>query len=344
VIGPRAYGADAASVSIAIGAVLAGLRAARVASCLKHFPGHGDTSLDSHLALPRCDAPLDLLETRELPPFRDHLDAPAIMTAHVIYPALDPEQPATFSRAVVTGLLRERLGYAGIVTTDALEMKGATQSGGAAEVGRLALSAGCDLLLYAFHHEDVRRARLELARQLVDGSLDHARFDEARARLAAFDRLRPEPTPGELERPLETLTPPDWEERLLAIAERGLIVRGSLPGAARTGGWRVREPEEIASHSLRDALSALGVATGDASASLDVIALRSRTPLPDPDLEELRARARAGPVALVGLQNDTFLDRVPEAAVRVSASDATPLTIRAVARSLVALRSAAAAV
>jgi beta-N-acetylhexosaminidase len=342
VIGPRSYGADAASVSSALAAVLAGFRAAGVASCLKHFPGHGDTVLDSHLALPRCDAPRDLLERRELPPFRDHLDAPSIMTAHVVYPALDPDRPATFSSAVVGGLLRETLGYRGIVTTDALEMKGATQSGGAAEVGRRALEAGCDLLLYAFHHEDVRRARLELAKQLVDGTLDHSRFDEARARLAVFDRMHPEPGEPELERPLETLTPPDWEPRLLAIIERALDVRGTLPASAANGPWRVREPEDLAGATLRDELAALGVAASDAAAALEVVAIRSRTPLPEEQIEDLRARARAAPLALVGLQNDAVLDRVPEAALRISASDATPLTRRAVARELVARRSAAA--
>src|SRR5262249_43537698 len=107
VIGPRAFGSDAAAGSRAVGEALAGYRASGVAACLKHFPGHGDTVLDSHLTLPRCDAALDQLETRELVPFRDHSDAPAIMSAHVLYPALDPERPATFSPAVIEGLLRQ---------------------------------------------------------------------------------------------------------------------------------------------------------------------------------------------------------------------------------------------
>ncbi|HET9325612.1 MAG TPA: glycoside hydrolase family 3 N-terminal domain-containing protein [Candidatus Eisenbacteria bacterium] len=334
VIGPRAFGTDEGSVSRAVASMLAGYRAAGIASCLKHFPGHGDTVLDSHHALPRCDADMGRLEARELAPFRAHLDAPAIMTAHVVYPALDPGQPATFSSAVVEGLLRRRLGYRGLVTTDALEMRGATQAGGAAEVGRRALDAGCDLLLYAFHHEDVRRARYELGKQLVDGALDHARFDDARPRLAEFDRRHPEPGERDILRPLSELTPHDWEARLERIVERGLIVRGEIPPAAAAGPWRIREPELPHGSSLRDELATHGIRANGESPSLEVVAVMSRKPLEDAEIERLRATARATSTALIGLQNDAFLDLVPEAALRISASDATPLTRRVVARAL----------
>src|SRR5207237_5456089 len=98
-----------------------------IAACLKHFPGHGDTTLDSHLALPRCDADRATLESRELVPFRAGLAAGSVMSAHVVYSALDPDRPATFSRAGITDLLRSSLGFAGLCITDALEMKGAAQ-------------------------------------------------------------------------------------------------------------------------------------------------------------------------------------------------------------------------
>jgi beta-N-acetylhexosaminidase len=107
VIGPRAFGVTPAAVSAAIGDWLAGFRAAGIASCLKHFPGHGDTVLDSHVALPRFDGDLATLEARELAPYRAHLDADSVMTAHVVYPALDPAAPGSLSRAVTHGLLRE---------------------------------------------------------------------------------------------------------------------------------------------------------------------------------------------------------------------------------------------
>src|SRR5262245_34392198 len=124
VIGPRSFGTTPEAVVRALAETLRGYRSARVASCLKHYPGHGDTVLDSHIALPRCAASAATLEARELAPFRAHLDADSMMTAHVVYPALDAEQPATFSRAIVHELLRGRMGYGGIAVTDALEMKG----------------------------------------------------------------------------------------------------------------------------------------------------------------------------------------------------------------------------
>jgi beta-N-acetylhexosaminidase len=343
VIGPRAFGREPAAVARAVGEALRGYRASGVADCLKHFPGHGDTALDSHLALPRCDADAGALEARELVPFAANLDAGAVMTAHVIYPALDPERPGTFSRAIVGDLLRGRLGFRGVVITDALEMKGAAEGRGPAESARLALEAGCDLLLFAFHDEAVRRARLELARLLVDGALDRAAFDETRPRLAAFDRDHPEPADAELERPLETLTPPDWETRLERIVERGLLTRGRLPLAAAAGPWRVSEPAFPHGRPLAAELAALGVpvAASDPGAA-EVVAVMSRLPLPAAETERLRALCRERPTALVGLQNDAFLDDLPEAALRVSAADATPLTRRVVARALATARHAAA--
>ena len=335
VIGPRAFGADPAAVAGVVAEALRGYRAAGVAACLKHFPGHGDTVLDSHLALPRCDAALGVLDARELHPFHANRDADAVMTAHVVYPALDAARPATFSRAIVHDLLRGRLGFQGVAITDALEMKGAAEGRGAAETARLALEAGCDLLLFAFHDEAVRRARLELARLLVDGTIDRAAFDDGRPRLAAFDRDHPEPTADETARPLESLTPPDWESRLEAIVDRGLVARGALPAEVASGSWRVSEPAMPHGRPLADELAAHGVrlATGSTPA-LEVVAVMSRLALPAAELERLRALCRERPTAVIGLQNDALLDDLPEAALRLSAADATPLTRRVVAKAL----------
>jgi beta-glucosidase-like glycosyl hydrolase len=334
VIGPRAFGADPDAVARCVGEALRGLRAGGVASCLKHFPGHGDTSVDSHLALPVCRADARLLERRELAPFRAHPDADAIMTAHVVYPALDPERPATFSKAITFDLLRERLGFRGVSITDALEMKGAAAGREPLEIAELALEAGCDLLLFAFHDEEVRRVRLGLARAVLDGRIDRARFDAARPRLAAFDRAHPEPDAGSLAAPLATLTPPEWEARLERIVERGLELRGEWPAIARSGPWRVTEPESGSTSTLRAALSSLGVAVVEDGAAAEVIAIATRVPLGAAEIDGLRARCRARPCALVALQAGAFLEALPEAALRVAASDATPLTRRVVARAL----------
>jgi beta-glucosidase-like glycosyl hydrolase len=341
VIGPRSYGTDPETVTRHLAEVLAGFRASGVAACLKHFPGHGDTELDSHFALPKSGADIATLERRELAPFRAHLDAPSIMTAHVVYPALDPDRPGTFSRAVVTGLLREKLGYRGVAVTDALEMKGATGDHSPAEAARLALEAGCDLLLFAFHHEDLRRVRLELAKALTDGRLDRAGFDAARDRLARFDTDHPEPTATELAKPIDSLTPSDWVPRLERIIERGLVVEGTVPASAPDA-WSVEEPDYPQPEpTIASELARLGV-TVDEDASSRIVVRASRKPLPADDVAGLQQLCAEHPTIVLGLQNDAFLVQLSEAVLRISASDATPLTRRGVARRLAAeIRSSA---
>jgi beta-N-acetylhexosaminidase len=354
VIGARSFGASAQAATRGAGAALRGLGAGGVAACLKHFPGHGDTRVDSHLALPRCEADRATLESRELAPFAALRDAPAVMTAHVVYPALDERRPATFSPAIVTDLLRSRLGFEGVCITDALEMKGAAEGRSPAEAARLALEAGCDLLLFAFHSEELRRVRLELARALVEGGLERAPgFDAARPRLARLDALHPEPGAADLARPLAELTPAGWEARLERLIERALEVRGALPAVAAGRPWRVIEPEYPRGDSLASRLAAEGVAVapGDGAASgpavggaasLSVFVIASRVPPPADKIARIRDAARAGSCAVIGLQNDAFLDEIPEAALRVSASDSTALTRAVVARRLAALARAGA--
>jgi beta-N-acetylhexosaminidase len=334
VIGPRAYGTDPEQVARRVAEALRGFRAGGVASCLKHFPGHGDTVVDSHLGLPRLDLPLDRLERRELVPFRANLDADSVMTAHLVVSGIDADRPATFSPAIAQQLLRKTLGFQGVSITDALEMKGASSD--ASELGaaaRRALGAGCDVLLFAFHDESLRRLRGELARELEDGAIERAGFDAARPRLERLDREHPEPTARELQRPLDSLTPPDWEERLERIIERGIQVDGALASAAR-GPWRLLE-SDAAGASMSAELAKLGVSLVQGEGAAAQIAFVSRrTPLPADDIERLRVHCHERPTILVGLQNDAFLAELPEAALRISAADSTPLTCRVVARIL----------
>ena len=344
VIGPRAWGSDPADVSRRIGEALRGFRAAGLAACLKHFPGHGDTRIDSHLALPASEKSRATLEACEIVPFREHPEAATVMTAHVVYRALDPDRPATFSRAITHDLLRDVLRFPGVCVTDSLEMKGAREGRGPFEAARDALEAGCDLLLFALHDDALRRARLELARALVDGKIQREPFDAARPRLEAFDRGYPEPTAEALGCALESLTPAGWAARLEGIVERGLLARGALPTA--TVPWRLTEAggAEATPAGARDpgsavaALSAelagVGVPLGEGPDALEVAVYAGRAPLAGDPLARLRARCRERSVVLVGLQNDSFLDEVPEAAFRLSAADCTPLTLRIVARAL----------
>lgn len=148
VIGVRSFGADPTLVARHTAAWVAAHEAEGVATCPKHFPGHGDTSMDSHLALPVVTASAEVLRERDLPPFAAAVAAGArtVMTSHLVVPALDPERPATFSPLILGDLLRDDLGFDGVVVSDALDMKGASGGTGIPEAAVRALLAGCDLL------------------------------------------------------------------------------------------------------------------------------------------------------------------------------------------------------
>jgi beta-glucosidase-like glycosyl hydrolase len=346
VIGPRAHGADAAAAAAGTAAAVRGLRAAGAACCLKHFPGHGSTALDSHVALPVCGADRPTLLARDLEPFRAGMAAGAhsVMTAHVVYPALDGARPATFSPAVLRGLLRDTLGFGGVCITDALEMKGATGERTPAEAAVQAFAAGSDLLLFAFHDDALPAWRAALAAAVAAGRVAAADLDAARGRIEALARACPEPTAAELARPLDSLTPPDWQERLGRVAARGLVVRGALTGEAAARPWRVEEPEHPEGPGLADELARAGVPLASAGGDgphLALVAVATRRPLPADEAARLRAACRERPTVLVGLQNDAFLDDVPEAMLRVSAADATPVTLQALAGRLAEMRRAA---
>lgn len=150
VIGVRSFGSDPHAVAELVAAQVHGYQGAGVAATAKHFPGHGDTETDSHVGLPVMRHTRAAWEELDEPPFRAAVEAgvDAIMTAHIVFPALDPSgDPATLSRPIVTGLLRERLGFEGVVVTDALDMAGVRQKYGDDRVPVLALLAGCDQLL-----------------------------------------------------------------------------------------------------------------------------------------------------------------------------------------------------
>jgi len=137
-----------------------GLKDGGIIPCGKHFPGHGDTDKDSHLDLPVVEKTLTELKAVELPPFAQACQSgiEALMTAHVLYRALDPELPATLSQRIITGLLRQELGYQGVVFSDDMEMKAIGGNYGAAEAAALALGAGVDVLLFC--HESTRAVRV----------------------------------------------------------------------------------------------------------------------------------------------------------------------------------------
>ena len=150
VIGVRSFGADPEAVGALVAAQVKGYQSAGVAATAKHFPGHGDTKDDSHAKLPYIHHTREQWLELDAPPFRAAIAAgiDSIMTAHIVVPALDPaEDPATLSRPILTGILREELGYDGVVVTDSLGMQGVRTKYGDDRVPVLALKAGVDQLL-----------------------------------------------------------------------------------------------------------------------------------------------------------------------------------------------------
>jgi beta-N-acetylhexosaminidase len=190
IIGTRSFGENPALVSRLGLAALRGYQAAGIVPVAKHFPGHGDTDVDSHLALPVQAAPRERLERVELAPFRASVEAraPAIMTTHILFPALDPALPATLSRRILTDLLREEWGYKGVIITDCLEMQGIAGRWGPQEAAVLALEAGADLLLVCHTWETQQRMAAVVREAIRSGRLSEARIDASVERLLALKR------------------------------------------------------------------------------------------------------------------------------------------------------------
>ena len=186
VIGNRSYGDDPALVARMGVAAMQGLQDdAGVLACGKHFPGHGDTDTDSHQALPRIAHGRARLDEIELVPFRAAFAAglAAVMTSHILFPALDRELPATLSPAILTGLLRHEMGFDGLIITDCLEMRGVADGWGAAEAAVLAAVAGADILLCCHTWETQRAIRDALIDAVKSGRVTQTRIDESLSRI-----------------------------------------------------------------------------------------------------------------------------------------------------------------
>ncbi|MFI9614636.1 glycoside hydrolase family 3 protein [Streptomyces sp. NPDC052023] len=188
VIGVRSFGADPALVARHTAAYVTGLQSAGVAACTKHFPGHGDTNVDSHHAVPRIDADPAVLGDRELAPFRAAIAAGsrAVMSAHILVPALDPDRPATLSGKVLTDLLRGDLGYDGLIVTDGMEMQAISATYGIERGSVLAVAAGADAICVGgglADDETVRRLRDALVAAVRAGELAEERLADAAERV-----------------------------------------------------------------------------------------------------------------------------------------------------------------
>jgi beta-N-acetylhexosaminidase len=188
VIGDRSFGDDPDLVGRLGVAMIRGLQDNGVVACAKHFPGHGDTDVDSHLDLPSVEHSRARLEDVELRPFREAIEAgvATVMASHLLVREFDDALPATLSPKVVNGLLRKELGYAGVVVTDALEMKALANHWTPAQISVMAAKAGCDLLALCSGHDAQVEAMESLIRALEAGEIPFKDAEAAEGRVRAL--------------------------------------------------------------------------------------------------------------------------------------------------------------
>lgn len=192
VIGVRSYGSDPEQVSKMGVAQINGYQDAGVSATAKHFPGHGDTNVDSHLDLPTIPHDLQRMHEVELYPFKKAIDAgvDGIMTAHVVFSELDEKTPCTLSEKIITDLLRKELAYNGVVFTDCMEMKAIADYFGTAEAAVEAVKAGVDVVLVSHTYELQKRTIEKLIDSVKSGDISEDRIDESVARIIALKEKR----------------------------------------------------------------------------------------------------------------------------------------------------------
>lgn len=220
VIGRRAFGAQAEQAAQAGTECAWEMMDGGIIPVVKHFPGHGDTDVDSHAGLPVVGKTEEELEALELIPFRrvledrDHAPVPAVMVGHILMEKLDPLLPASLSPAVVNGLLREKLGFEGVVFTDDLTMGAVADTYGMGEAAVKAVAAGCDMALVCHGLDNAKAAYHALLFAVEDGTLTRQRLEESVYRILALkEEYGVEDTPvetpdlGELNRAIQDILP-----------------------------------------------------------------------------------------------------------------------------------------
>ncbi|GAA4822661.1 glycoside hydrolase family 3 protein [Streptomyces ziwulingensis] len=368
VIGVRSFGSEPAAVAALVAAEVTGYQRAGVAACAKHFPGHGDTAVDSHTGIPLITHDRAQWEELDAPPFRAAIEAgiDSIMTGHLVVPALDDSgDPATLSRPILTGLLREELGYDGVVVTDSLAMEGVRIKYGDARVPVLALKAGVDQLL---NPPDLDLAWNAVLTAVREGELTEDRLDESilrvlrlKARLGLF--REPYTSSREVDRTVgvrahlaaadriaeRTTTLLVNEGRLLPLSRRRtpkvLVVgadpaspsgttgppTGVLAGALGELGFTATARSTGTSPSaavIAGAVAAAGAADAVVVATYNVTAGSGQRTL----VRELLATGR--PVAVVALRNPYDVAHLPGAPAVLAAYSWTDVEVRAAARVL----------
>jgi beta-N-acetylhexosaminidase len=292
IIGTRSFGADPALVSAHTAAAVRGLQFSGIAACAKHFPGHGATVADSHLELPTIDVSLDVLRTRDLPPFAAAIAAgtKSIMSAHIRVPALTGDQPATFSHRMLTELLRNELGFTGAIVTDALEMQGAAKiAGGTTRTAVPALLAGADLLCIGADvtADLVERIVAEVIAAIQSGDLPLSRLEEASARAQELGKW----AGGAAGQPADDFTTTAGVDLGLTVARQAVTVEGDVP---ELGAALVVQLESA--HSIAEGPVPWGIFRHVAPRYDDAI----RVEAAKASVDEIRAAAHGRPIVVAG--------------------------------------------
>lgn len=370
VIGVRAFGETVAEVCEYGLAAMRGVQSAGIAATAKHFPGHGDTAVDSHLGLPRVPHARTRLDAVELAPFRAAIAAgvDAIMSAHVVFPAIEPDTdiPSTLSSAVLTGLLRGELGFDGVIFTDCLEMAAIADGSGVVEGAVRAFNAGADVLLVS-HREDRQLAVIEaLVAAVEKGEISEERIDASLVRILALKQKYrmagwcglPENVAAQLAKP-ESLalsrrihaTAVTWSGAMQKLdpakpvlvvtcevreqTEIDVVASGTdtLGGCLAQRGLKVAELRLPLSPSTADGATALTQVQG-----FDQVVFVSYNAILKPEQQALLGALPQEKVWLVAGRLPYDLDLLPQAAGRLTVYSNRPAALEAVADALLPAR------
>src|SRR5438477_7156510 len=359
IISNRSFSSDPARVSSLVTAAIQAYTAAGFFSCAKHFPGHGSTTTDSHTGLPKIEADRATLDRVELPPFRAAIAAgvPAIMSAHTLVPALDPtpELPVTPSKTVMTDLIRNTLGFQGIVVTDDLEV-GALKNVGEAAAGLRAVQAGADYLLFRFDETAQLEGHRLITEAVLSGSVSTARLDgsvrrlvDAKRRFGILDGRRDQSAPDlaanartalDLARGATTLLRNragvlPLHGRILAVSPtnadisffEGQPTLGSIIAAKRPNAVAQSLPLHPSASEINRAVTA--------SRAADVVVVGTTNLFAYPEQVDLvNALAKEKPVAVVALRGPYDILSVPDIPAYLCAYDSREPSLTAAAEVL----------
>ena len=266
IIGMRSFGGQAERVSKHVAAALRGAREAGVATTVKHFPGHGNTTDDSHRGIPRVDRGIDELGAVDLEPFvagiRDGVDI--VMTSHILYSALDSALPATLSRPIVSGLLRDKLGFSGVVLSDSMNMRAIRRNYGSGQAAAMAVAAGVDMIMLAEEHYDHDAERYEVAQEAtIDGVLEAVRrgdIDESAVDRAVYRILALKKARGLFERDYRAVSPSAVGSEAHRAIEAAVCAKLVCTLRNAAGRWPIPAEDKVALVRLAPR-SAYGVLT-----------------------------------------------------------------------------------